>query len=243
MLVISRVLVILALCSLLMAQDVETSCQAKKSCKACTQCSTTLGCRWCPVDNTCVPSGTNNSMCFEAEYMDETKFCKCKPKRCRVKSGVDASVCSWYTRTTDGPLPSNTRKWFGGDFLPEIYRNTAQCVCAGNDLPLWEIPVAQCVRKQIIRGHLAIRPRIKRMMRAVSSDCTASQQFAPLIFDIHERAYRRCCCSGTIAPIEAWSFLICFGNIFPCSIQGPPETPLPGLLWSVLEDGRCGCGW
>merc|ERR1712224_538901 len=129
--------------------------------------------------------------------------------------------------------------------------NAAFCACMGGSAsdktnPLWKTPIASCVRKEILRGHIHDVPA--DMKKAVRQSTIANQPptvpIVPTLYDIHVKAYKTCKCPGTPAGLEAWETVYSFmgtAAALPCTAS--PDPPLGGELFWILEEGRCGCGW
>jgi hypothetical protein len=64
-------------------------------------------------------------------------------------------------------------------------------------------------------------------------------QFLDLIYGMHEKAYAECCCPGTIAPKITWEAIFFLGKYLSVACDTWPI----GETSSILEFGRCGCGW
>lgn len=158
----------------------------------------------------------------------------------------DISICEWYLKGHAANVPTNTNDWEGGDFLPYSYVNAAFCACMGGTAsdtpnPLWKTPIASCVRKEILRGHIEDIPSdMKKSVRqSTIADKPPTVPIVNTLYDIHVKAYKTCKCPGTPADLLAWEAVYSFtpGALMPCTVKPGGE-----LFW-ILEAGRCGCGW
>lgn len=228
-------------------------CSSYTTCSSCASASSWLGqCRWCDkapdaFGHYCHAPGSLLNPCRAYENIDNKTLCECKPTTCQPERGYDRSVCSWYTTGDINNPPADPLQWTGGDFLPTGYRTAAQCACAGGSNakynPLWNQTVASCIRTSLIHQHMALNTSLRVDMRAatLSWNPLSQYKYVPLVYEMHQKAYTDCCCSGTVAPPLAWNGIFFAGEILPCYL----DTPIIGvdIVSSILEFGRCGCGW
>eukprot|EP01080_Neovahlkampfia_damariscottae_P008921 gene8921-870_t len=90
----------------------------------------------------------------------------------------------------------------GGDFLPKSYSNAATCACSGGGNPDWNSPAAACVRMKLGEMHRQLSDATKREMKEASRGSFI--KFTDLVYEMHDIAYKKCCCMGKIAPKATW---------------------------------------
>ena len=214
-------------------------------CDDITDCSgcTSNGCNWCPTTRTCHSklSWFNSCNTFETISPGEAQYCDCAASCTPPPPSNDKSVCAWYTETTGSADPA---QWAGGDFLPYNYREAAKCACSGcgddamqSDCDaLWEmnLPATACVRGSLLKQHKELSDTFKQAVR--DTDYLDSHDNVRVFYDMHVRAYSECCCAGEPAPYVTWLGVFYAGSVLPC-------TSYVGTLSSILQFGRCGCGW
>jgi hypothetical protein len=154
----------------------------------------------------------------------------------------NTSVCPWFL--------SPEASW-----LPPTYALAAYCACTmNNTFPTSEVPSAQCVRAQVHLGHsggsfFSSKQKVAlRTMRAEHCNGTSCSlaydrflndtNFVGDAVALHERAYHRCCCPGSPAPLVDWWLIVLFGAAF----EVPFVCDATYLFMRAL--GPCGCqGW
>jgi hypothetical protein len=82
--------------------------------------------------------------------------------------------------------------------LPRSYTHAATCACTGNGEADWKSPAAACVRMKLGQMHRALSDDTKRKMKEASRGSFAA--YTDLVYDMHDIAYKQCCCAGKIAP-------------------------------------------
>jgi len=218
-----------------------SACSVQTSCSARTSSSSFSGtCRWCPTDQTCHDHGSLLNKCSSVENYSDPKMCTCKcVNGC---GGVPASACAWYS-TASSTLSSDSSTWTGADFLPTQYTNAATCACSGGGLSLWNAPIVPCVRQLILLGHQRMPDAMKHAARAAKLSVLggfSSTDVIEYLYQVHVDAYQTCGCPGTPAPFPTWELLYDAPQVTPIDCSA---TPGVGVLWLILQFGRCGCGW
>lgn len=208
--------------------------------KSCRECATggRLSCRWCPKDGKCHTPGSLLTPCTLDENVRDPDWCECHTATipnccsCQPQRGLDPSICSYYTETTNSPNP---KEWKGGDFLPVPYKTAATCACSGGGDPTWLTDSASCVRTHLRQLHIDLPDNIKIEMKKAtdSGERTRFIPFLGLIKAMHDKAYEKCCCRGKTAPYEDWIGIFFAGDLLPC----------PLTIKAIKLEGRCGCGW
>eukprot|EP01124_Arcella_intermedia_P002764 TRINITY_DN11503_c0_g1_i1.p1 TRINITY_DN11503_c0_g1~~TRINITY_DN11503_c0_g1_i1.p1 ORF type:complete len:253 (-),score=-1.56 TRINITY_DN11503_c0_g1_i1:93-851(-) len=229
--------------------EAEGACSDYKDCYSCTTGSSWFStCNWCArapdsSGDYCHESGSLVNPCRLYEDITNSTYCKCVPSGCVPQIGYNSSVCSWYVNgNIDQPGP-NPALWQGGEFLPSGYRSAAACACSGGGNALWKLPVASCVRTHLLDAHKALNVTTKQAMRqaTLSWDPFSTYKYVDLIYQMHVLAYRSCCCSGRVAPLPTWYGVFFAGKILPCWLDSPGVGV--DIISSILQFGRCGCGW
>jgi len=218
-----------------------SACSSYTSCSSCTSSSSFTGsCRWCPTDQSCHDHGSLLNPCSSVENYFDPAMCTCKcAQGC---GGVPASACAWYS-TASSVLSDDTSTWTGADFLPTQYTNAATCACTGGGSPLWNAPIVPCVRQHILQGHQQMSDAMKRKAREAKLSLLggfSSNDVIQYLYQVHVGAYQACGCPGTPAPLPTWELLYDAPQNTPIVCN---EVPIVGVLWLILEYGRCGCGW
>ncbi len=215
----------------LCAVCIASKCSTHRDCTSCASDTSWSGnaCRWCEKTRTCHEQGSVLNNCTVLESMTNPALCTCTKQ---PGVGVDSTVCSWYSAGSPSPS-ADPSQWGGGDFLPFSYSSAAQCACVGGQSQwLWNTPVAKCVRRMVLQGHITLPPETKRILRAitVTGDYT---KFVGMFKRIHIEAYEQCGCPGSAAGFFAWEAILTLGHFVPCEL----------LIKGILLSGRCGCGW
>eukprot|EP01126_Amoeba_proteus_P011367 TRINITY_DN14576_c0_g1_i1.p1 TRINITY_DN14576_c0_g1~~TRINITY_DN14576_c0_g1_i1.p1 ORF type:complete len:266 (+),score=33.95 TRINITY_DN14576_c0_g1_i1:198-995(+) len=213
-------------------------CTAQRNCTSCLG-SENSDCVWCPVDSKCYePGSIISNPCERWENMRNKEYCAekcfCSPPR-----GVSPINCSWYNQGNIINPPVDPSLWQGADFLPLSYRTAAGCACSGNyDNPLWLSAPASCVRTVLLEFHKGIKDSLKVAIRAATLSWNPLDKYSyvDFVYEMHTKAYSKCCCPGSVAPLVTWYGVFFGGALLPC------EGEL-SILESILDFGRCGCGW
>jgi len=216
----------------------ESTCSSNMECNSCANTTSWSGenCRWCERDNQCHTFGSFLNPCTFFEDIDKKKYCGCL---CSPQRGNGSEVCNWYNSSSSGfprkQLPQNPKYWKGEDFLPFSYSSAAHCACTGNGSPLWLTSGASCVRTQILKYHQQLPDQFKWNVRnaTISGDRSKMIPFIETFYKLHIQSYKDCCCPGRPAPYLDWVLIFYFGEILPCQL----------IIDSILQTGRCGCGW
>ena len=79
--------------------------------------------------------------------------------------------------------------------------------------------------------HRELSDATKREMKEASRGSFV--KFTNLVYEMHDIAYKKCCCMGKIAPKATWVGVFLGGDILPCSL----------VVRSIQQFGRCGCGF
>jgi len=219
-----------------------SSCSSFTSCSSCTSGSSFTGtCRWCPTSQTCHDHGSLLNPCSSVENYSDPQMCTCKcAQGC---GGVPASACAWYS-TASATLSADSSQWTGADFLPTQYTSAATCACSGGGSSLWNAPIVSCVRQHILTGHQQMSDAMKRAARTAKQTFFNGISTGPIIdylYQVHVDAYQTCGCPGTPAPFPTWELLYNAPQAITPIVC--TETPGVGVLWLILQYGRCGCGW
>jgi hypothetical protein len=224
-----------------------SACSGITTCAQCTTTSTWGNtCRWCEIDRSCHDHLSLENTCHTFENIHKPEYCQCSG--CVPQAGLDSSICTWYDTATGASDPT---AWDGGDFLPLQYQSAAVCACSGgtNRLYATNPPAASCVRTALIRQHKAINGTMRQFIK--KTPYIENYKYVDFFYDMHVRAYKECCCSGTPAPKVAWYGIFYASAVMPCNYC-PVATPskicptVPTLLneiAAIFETGRCGCGW
>ena len=220
-------------------------CNDFTDCSSCTQGTPWNGmasCRWCERDTQCHDFGSVLNPCHYYENIDDPEMCTCS-NNCIPSKGYGPEVCDWYVTGNVTSPPPDPSVWTGGDFLLPDYALAAQCACSGGGNPLWQSTAASCVRTYLLKGHQSFSSSIKQQMRSATlSDGNSSSSwmpFLPMIYQMHQDAYKTCCCPGTVAPLITWELIFYAGEYLSKFCDTWPG----GETMAILEFGRCGCGW